>query len=328
MGTNSAKSDSSIKKRKLSHASETTLRVETIRDASRELVRELGLIGSLYGRILPTNTQCHVLIELDRRGALQPKELGLLLRIEKSTLSRVLAIMKRNEWILERQNAKDVRTKSVSLSAKGARELERVNSYVNQRVNNALLQLNDKDAKATVTGLALYAKALKRSRLLETTQIRPVSSADDPSLAALVRECLAEFGAGGSGAGFADSDPEIEQLSKAFSEQNRSYLVLESEGMVLGGGGIGPLIGGNPSICELQKMYFHPDLRGLGFGRKLIESLIQEAKRLNYQQMYLETLRRMEAANHLYKSVGFRCLDAPMGNTGHFGCDRWMVRSL
>ena len=96
----------------------------------------------------------------------------------------------------------------------------------------------------------------------------------------------------------------------------------------MGGGGIAPLEGGKPEVCELKKMYFLPDLRGLGLGKKLLLQCLDAARQLNYQQCYLETVERMHTANLLYQKMGFKKLESAMGCTGHSGCDAWYVLDL
>jgi putative acetyltransferase len=70
-------------------------------------------------------------------------------------------------------------------------------------------------------------------------------------------------------------------------------------------------------------MYFLPAARGLGAGKALLGRCIEEARGRGYGRMYLETLTGMEAAQRLYERFGFTRLTAPLGATGHFGCDRW-----
>ena len=43
---------------------------------------------------------------------------------------------------------------------------------------------------------------------------------------------------------------------------------------------------------------------------------------------YLETLAGMTVARKLYESLGFKQVHAPMGCTGHGGCDTWYAREL
>ena len=96
----------------------------------------------------------------------------------------------------------------------------------------------------------------------------------------------------------------------------------------MGGAGIGPLLGGPSDVCELKKMYVLREARGRGLGRQLMERSLEAARRAGYRRCYLETLEHMTEARGLYESRGFRPLDAPMGSTGHSGCNGWYIREL
>ena len=300
--------------------------VAKIRDASRLMVRELGLIGSLYGRVLPSNTQCHVMIELARHQQLQPQELARILCIDKSTLSRVLSIMHRDGWIRTKPHPTRKTGKLIELTARGATELARVNTHANTRVQEALATVRAADVPARIDGMASYARALQKARLLKSAVIRPIRRSDDQALSEIIRTVMPEFGAGGEG--FAIHDPEVSHMSRAFRAPGSAYFVIDVDGLIMGGGGIAPLRGGEGRTCEIQKMYFRPELRGLGLGRKLLAQVLDKAKQLRYSTVYLETLRSMQAANHLYEEFGFRDSPTPLGNTGHCGCDRWMVKLI
>jgi putative acetyltransferase len=157
-------------------------------------------------------------------------------------------------------------------------------------------------------------------------QIRPIGPGDDAAMAAIIRTVMPEFGAGG--AGFAIHDPEVDWLSRAYARPRCAYFVLEGDGVVLGGAGVAPLEGGSQDICELRKMYFLPQARGLGAGTAMIQTCLQAARGFGFAQCYLETLDGMEAAMGLYQKTGFRRLEAPLGATGHGGCDRWYLLTL
>ena len=47
-----------------------------------------------------------------------------------------------------------------------------------------------------------------------------------------------------------------------------------------------------------------------------------------YKQCYIETLHNMTAANRFYQKWGFRRLDRPLLDTGHFSCDVWYIKDL
>jgi putative acetyltransferase len=156
--------------------------------------------------------------------------------------------------------------------------------------------------------------------------LRPVRPADDGAVAAIIRTVMPEFGA--RGPGFAINDPEVDAMSAAYPAPRAIYLVLEVDGVVVGGGGVGPLAGADEGTCELRKMYFLPAARGLGAGKALLARCIEEARSRGYRRMYLETLTGMDTAQRLYERFGFRKLAAPLGATGHFGCDRWYALEL
>lgn len=145
-------------------------------------------------------------------------------------------------------------------------------------------------------------------------------------MAAVIRTVMPEFGA--SGPGFAIHDPEVDHLSAAYAGPGSAYFIIETDGRVVGGAGIAPLAGADATTCELRKMYFLPQARGCGEGRRMLAHCLQEARRLGYQRCYLETLTGMDAALHLYAEAGFKRLCAPLGATGHFACDRYYAMDL
>ncbi|WNG20767.1 GNAT family N-acetyltransferase [Cystobacter fuscus] len=156
---------------------------------------------------------------------------------------------------------------------------------------------------------------------------RPIEPRDDAQMASVIREVMPEFGA--DGPGFALHDPEVDGLSAAYAVPGRAYWVVVDEAdRVMGGGGIAPLDGGVPGVCELRKMYFRPQVRGRGVGEQLLRQCLAFARQAGYQTCYLETLAGMTQAQKLYQRLGFQPLSAPMGATGHFGCDRWYALDL
>jgi len=156
--------------------------------------------------------------------------------------------------------------------------------------------------------------------------IRPIEARDDAAVAELIRTVMPEFGAVGDG--YAINDPEVDWMSRAYAEPRSAYFVVERDGVVAGGGGIAPLVGGDGDTCELRKMYFQPSLRGLGAGTALMERCLAAAREHGFRRCYLETLRGMTAAQKLYARSGFQRLDAPMGATGHGGCNTFMALEL
>ena len=156
--------------------------------------------------------------------------------------------------------------------------------------------------------------------------IRPIEQKDNGALAIIIRESLAEFGANKPGTVYYDSTTDA--LYELFKTPGSVYFIAEENGALLGGGGIFPTEGLPNKTCELVKMYLHKDARGKGLGRTLIEHCLQWAKQNGYEQVYLETMPELKQALKVYELFGFEYLDGPLGNSGHFGCDRWMLKQL
>lgn len=156
--------------------------------------------------------------------------------------------------------------------------------------------------------------------------IRPIRPDDDARVAEIIRTVMTEYGA--VGPGFSIMDPEVDEMSAAYAGSTAAYFVVVLDGEIVGGAGIGPLEDGPPDVCELKKMYLLRDARGHGLGRQLMERCLAAARDAGYARCYLETLAHMTDARRLYERNGFEEIDAPMGDTGHSGCNGWYLRAL
>ena len=137
---------------------------------------------------------------------------------------------------------------------------------------------------------------------------------------------MTEFG--GVGPGHSIHDEEVGRMSAFYQPPAAAYWVVERDGRIVGGGGVGPLQGGDAGTCELRKMYFLPEARGHSLGRRLAEAALAFAHRAGYRRCYLETMTAMTAARALYEKLGFKRSATPKGHTGHFGCDAWYEKEL
>lgn len=157
-------------------------------------------------------------------------------------------------------------------------------------------------------------------------EFRPITDKDNAAMANLIRSVMGEFNA--VGCGYSIEDAEVDSMFQAYSGEKAAYFVALRAGELLAGAGIAHLEGGSANVCELKKMYALPSARGLGLGKALLSICIQAAQEAGYRQCYLETLQHMNGARRLYEKAGFQRIDQPMGNTGHFGCDCWYLKTL
>ena len=156
--------------------------------------------------------------------------------------------------------------------------------------------------------------------------IRDLQKEDNPALAKVVRDTLAEFGANHPNTVY--YDPTTDTLFEVFQTPRSKYFLAELNNKIVGGGGIYPTDGLPPDTCELVKMYLLPEARGFGLGRTLIEKCIEAAAENGFKKIYLETMPELKQALSVYEKFGFEFLKGPMGNSGHTGCSLWMLKSL
>lgn len=158
------------------------------------------------------------------------------------------------------------------------------------------------------------------------TSIRKISIEDNQAVGTIVQTVLTELGAPKVGTAYAD--PHLFNLFEIYQQPKSVYYVIENDNKIIGGGGIAPLENSTENICELQKMYFLPEARGLGLGSKLMELCLNDAKKFGFEKCYLETLPYMTDAQKLYQKFDFQKLSEPIGNTGHNSCSVWMLKNL
>ncbi len=300
--------------------------IANLREASRAVVRELGFLQEPMACVGLGRAECHALIEVERGAAGTAGDLARLLVLDKSNASRTVAALLEAGLVEARADPADRRRRLLALTPAGRRKMGEIHALADGQVGRALATLEPAERGTVVEGMRLYARALERARRQAGFELRPIARRDDPAVAALIRTVMPEFGA--CGPGFAINDPEVDAMSAAYRGPRAGYYVVTEGGRVVGGGGFARLAGGGERVCELRKMYFLPEVRGAGMGRRLLRHVLDAARASGFRVCYLETLRTMVQARGLYESEGFERLASPMGGTGHFGCDAWYAKEL
>ncbi len=161
---------------------------------------------------------------------------------------------------------------------------------------------------------------------MEKLVIRQIQDSDDKQLAELIRDSLKENNLDIPGTAYFDS--ELDCLSNYYlNASDRVYYVLsDNQGKVYGGIGLSKY--GTMEGCgELQKLYLSSEIRGQGYGYKLITFLMEKAIEMGYKLLYLETHRNLTAAIHIYEKMGFQKIERLPGSI-HSTMDRFYILPL
>ncbi|WP_396637635.1 GNAT family N-acetyltransferase [Maribacter sp. R77961] len=161
---------------------------------------------------------------------------------------------------------------------------------------------------------------------MATAIIREIRKEDNAKVAGVIRKVLVDLGVPKVGTAYADT--ALDHMFENYEVPKANYFVVEENGEILGCAGIAQLENYEGNVCELQKMYFLEEARGKGLGAQMMAICLKKAKEYGFEKCYLETMPFMKAAQKLYQKSGFDYIEAPMGNTGHFSCPVWMLKTL
>lgn len=136
--------------------------------------------------------------------------------------------------------------------------------------------------------------------LPEKFRLRTAVNKDSGDIKALIFGILEEYSL--------SSDPEstdrdLENIEEYYTGNRGSFdLIINPEGEIIATTGIYKI---NDKTCELRKMYLLKKYRGMGLGRFLLDHSIEQAKRLGYNKIILETASVLKEAIGLYEKYGF-----------------------
>ena len=155
---------------------------------------------------------------------------------------------------------------------------------------------------------------------------RKIKATDNPKIAKIIRTALEEYDEAKPGTVYTDSTTDA--LFELFSTPKSGYFIAELNGEILGGCGIFLTLNLPDGYAELVKIYLKKEFRGLGIGRELMNRSIEFAKETGYTHLYLESFPSLKEAIQLYQKMDFKTVSEPLGDSGHFACDVWMVKVL
>ncbi len=157
-------------------------------------------------------------------------------------------------------------------------------------------------------------------------KFRTIAKKDNREVAELIRNVFREFNIARPGTVY--FDPTTDDLFTLFKVPGSVLWIAEEYGVIAGCCGIYPTPGLPQGCAELVKFYLLSPWRGKGIGRTLMEKCFESAKSLGYEQLYLESLPELDRAVSMYIKAGFKHIPNTLGDSGHFGCDIWMIKDL
>jgi DNA-binding MarR family transcriptional regulator/GNAT superfamily N-acetyltransferase len=273
--------------------------IEQVRSFNRLVTQSVGALQDHYlSRRLPLG-EARLLWEIGHEGC-DVRTLRARLELDSGYLSRLLRSLESSGLVRVRPSADDRRVRTATLTAAGRRERDLLDRRSDELAESLLAPLSETQRERLVTAMG------EVERLLTAGLVRiDVVDPESPAAAYCLGEYYAEIGRR-----FEDGFDHTIRLA-ATPEQLRPpaglFVVAFLHAEPVGSGAL-KFHGRRPA--ELKRMWVAPEARGLGLGRRLLLELERLAADHGVRTLRLETNRSLVEAIALYRSSGWREVDA------------------
>ena len=285
--------------------------VSEVRVASRDLVRQLGLMNQTVAGTDLSVSAVHAIIEINQTDRLSSKDLSEKLLLEKSTVSRLVkSLIKRGE-VCEMRSEHDARVKHLSLTPIGNNTLQFIDRFAEAQVSTALDRLGNDAQAGILKGLQDYSSALQprmadempdRSGAAVTIESGYSAPLIGRVLEMIVSHMNRHYGFGSSFE--AKVATELAQfIGRLDSPQNSIWRALRG-GEIVGSISIDGENLGNGQ-AHLRWFVVSNTIRGGGVGGALLDAAIEFCDSQGYHECHLWTVKGLDAARSLYERKGF-----------------------
>lgn len=285
--------------------------IDEIRSSSRIMVRELGFMSSTLAATDYSPSAVHSLLELENRGSLTAVQLGQLLGLEKSSVSRMLLKLIKAGEIKEEQDKNDARIKVIKLTPKGVDTVRKINNYGEIRVIQAIEKLNSSDQLIIAQGLTTYAESLVNCRdnkdLIDNNTIEIVSGYRAGMIGRIAEMHGTYYYENYNFGPFFEGKVATnlaEFSNRLYKDSNNIWLAIKNNKIVGSVAIDGEDLGNNEA--HLRWFILSDDCRGQGIGKKLLKEAINFCDQKQFSAVQLWTFSGLSAARKLYENFGFK----------------------
>ncbi|MEN8144539.1 MAG: helix-turn-helix domain-containing GNAT family N-acetyltransferase [Gemmatimonadota bacterium] len=288
--------------------------IPTVRSFSRAVtLRVGGFTDRFLGRDRPLG-EARLIFEIGRQGT-DVRELRARLELDSGHLSRLLRSLEKQGLVAVTALESDRRVRQACLTRDGEKELAELNRRGDQFAQSMLDPLSGPERERIVEAMSEVERLLD----LSFTRI----TVEDPS-GYEARWCLARYCAELEERfeeGF-DATKSITADSRDLKPPRGAFLVARLDGRPVGCGAVKGL---SPGVGSIKRMWVSPAVRGIGIGRRLLQQLENEAAKLGFGLLRLETNKNLDEARKLYRRNGYQEVGA--FNDDPYA-DHWFEKNL
>lgn len=269
--------------------------IRGVRSFNRTVTQSIGALEDHYlGRDRPLG-ESRLLFEIGERGA----TVGALrerLGLDSAYVSRLLRSLEHQKLVTTVPDTSDRRVRWARLTAAGKRELAVLDRDSDTLAESLLAPLSESQQARLVAAMAEVERLLSASAV-RIEVVAPDSADAEYCLARYFAELQERFDAG------FDPAKSITPTVSELAAPSGTFLVMRLHGERVGCGGFKT---DGPRIAYIKRMWIAPAVRGLGLGRRLLQSLEDRARELGHRKLRLETQKSLVEAQALYRRAGYR----------------------
>lgn len=291
-----------------------TALVEQLRAVSRLMVRELGFMGGDFAGTELSPSAVHALIEIES-GQLSARELGALLRLEKSSVSRMLRKLVDSGDVRQAPGDGDARIKRLSLTPAGRARVAAIHAFARRQVVDALARLAPGQERTVLQGMRLYTRALGSDTEPAMVDTIDVVRGYRSGLIARITAMHADYYARESGFGQRFESVVASGLAEfcnRLENPENAIWTARRDGDIIGSIAIDGEDLGSDS-AHLRWFILDDSARGSGAGKRLLDAAMAFVDQRGFAQTHLWTFSGLHAARHLYETRGFELAEQQPG---------------
>ncbi len=145
-----------------------------------------------------------------------------------------------------------------------------------------------------------------------------------PEQTATIRDLFREYAeAIGTDLEYQGFTAELAALPSPYVPPKGALLIAHAGSEVAGCAAMRPLTN---DAGEMKRLYVRPGFRKFGLGRRLVQAVIDTARKAGYRELRLDTLPSMVSAQALYRRLGF--VEIPAYNNTHLPGTRFYALRL
>ena len=288
--------------------------IETVRGFNRIVTQRVGALQNSYLARDRTLAESRVLWEIGERGC-EVRTLRSRLDLDSGYLSRLLRSLEASGLVTVGASQGDKRIRRAQLTEAGRRELALLDDRSDELARSMMTPLSADQRDRLVTAMTQVQKLLTAS-MVEIEVQDPDHAHARFCMSQYFSELDSRFESGFDPDGSLPADPDEMRPPAGL------FLVATLHGEPVGCGAL-KFHGDGP--VELKRMWVSPTVRGLGVGRRLLAELERRTVEHGSRVIHLETNAALPEAVTMYRSSGYREVDAFNGEPY---ADHWFEKDL